>query len=317
MSLVRRTFQRKFQRKPLLIGILFGLVIVSIGLGGGLGLGLHNQQASSTSASASTASPSRSPLVNGALKDTSLASLLTADGNRHLFFQDVNGTLRRAQFSVATNSWLPSIDFILTLQQPRNHTPISAIQVPIGMSMNIYYVDVNDTLSVVQYSNSGGNMGTLSGPGVLLNLQNETIPVSSSARSLSVSRIPSNDSNAVPSIPNSTNVQDEYLLFYENPNNSVSVMHGHYFFTESSDGWTWKIAGELFFSEQSGISNGSRPSAPFSTILIDDLYLQGNFYNSEPVNNDSSPVFYTCGMNGSSTLGQHSNQSESKRCMDE
>ena len=293
---------------------MFGLVIVAIGLGGGLGLGLHNPQASNSSASASTVSPSQPPLVNGALKDTSLASTSTADGNRHVFFQDINGTLRHAQFSAATNGWLPSIDFLLTEQQPRNHTPISAIQaLPLDdrdAEINIYFVDVNDTLSAVQYSISP--VGLLGAADLL----NETIPVSSSARSLSVSRLLSNGSN----------IEDEYLLFYENPNNGVSVMHGQYINALKAEGggqkayayvWAWNNVSELFYLEDPDELDGSRLSAPFSVIFSDDGSLFGNFYNSESINNHSSATCYDWHISNFSALSQYFNLSESNYCIDE
>ena len=306
---IRRVLDRKFPRKFIITGVLLLLAVVSISMG--VGVWHHSQRSSSSSTSASTASPTASsstpigtsspmlpPLVNGALNDTSLAAVSTSDGNRHLVFQDINGTLRHAQFSVATNDWLPTINFVVTQQQPRKSTPITVIEAfsidpESGTDLNIYFVDTNNTLAATQYTTQAEASICVLDSAALLN---QSILVSTSAKSLSVARIPSNDSNVVPTVPNSTIVQDEYLLFYENPTNNVSVLHGLYFLLAGlagrnsvtadsfTDGWAWKNVSDLFYSENPSAWDGGWINAPFSaTFDAIDPGFSAYFFNPESI----------------------------------
>ena len=103
--------------------------------------------------------------TRGALNDTSLAAVLTSDGNRHLFLQDINGTLRHAVFSSVENLWLSNVDYLLpddTFSPPRLGTPITTIY-PSAINNDfetilVYYVNVENTLSLIYYDTSAGKV---------------------------------------------------------------------------------------------------------------------------------------------------------------
>ena len=275
-------------------------IAIGIGLGTGLGVGLRSQQTASSPASQSTSSivPSNtSPpiLKNGVLNDTSLTSAVTPDGNRHLVFQDINGTLRHAQFSTTTGSWLPSIDFVFTQRRPKNHAPLAATAIssletgPIAYPLLICFIDSTDSLTTTQYPYKESTYATL---------LNESIPVAHDTRSLSISRIPSsNDSEADPT-SSSIVVRDEYLLFYETPTNGLALLHGLYFLTDKAvsntneteivDGWAWKNASDLLYSD--GLSEFEAPiSAPFAASYDNQTFgFYAYFCNSKSIHNSSA-----------------------------
>ena len=143
---------------------LIALVIV-VALGIGLGVGLRkispdNPSMSSISPPSNSTSTSNSSsliFTRGVLNDTSLASVITFDGNRHIFLQDINGTLRHAVFSSTTNLWLPNVDYLwphASIPTPRLGTPVVAtypsdVWGPTGISL--FYVNANSILSAVTF----------------------------------------------------------------------------------------------------------------------------------------------------------------------
>ena len=288
------------------------MLAVSISIG--VDVGIHNQSPSSNAAVNPSATPSMTsaalptstaapPLsINGALDDTSLASCMTSDGNGHLFFQDVNGTLRHATCTAAGN-WLPSVDFILTQQVPRNYTPISVAESfsTDGSAINIFFATTNDTLAGVNYFPS---TSPKSGVQKLItsqkNVLNDSFVVSSSARSLSVNRLYSSFSNSSGLYNQSatspfarqagllrpgthSNVTEEVVLYYASPSQSVTVLQGlrsglgpssnstslppaH---DLQSASWLWHNVSEFFFPINASDPNGRDrlPSAPFSSTI--------------------------------------------------
>lgn len=59
------------------------------------------------------------------LNDTSLAALVLAYGDRQLFFQANNGSIRSAVFTESENQWNLSTYFDLS-SNPKSHTPLAA-----------------------------------------------------------------------------------------------------------------------------------------------------------------------------------------------
>ena len=65
--------------------------------------------------------------MHGILDDSSFAAVTAAGGNRYVFFQDINGSLRQASYSPTTLSWTAGMDLIIPGSiDARNHTPLSA-----------------------------------------------------------------------------------------------------------------------------------------------------------------------------------------------
>ena len=62
------------------------------------------------------------------LNDTSLAALILANGDRHLFFQDNTGLIRRAVRTASNNQWSTSPTLSVD-SNAKNHTPLAANQV--------------------------------------------------------------------------------------------------------------------------------------------------------------------------------------------
>ena len=186
--------------------------------------------------------------THGALNDTSLASVTTDDGNRHLFFQDINGTLRHVEFSHALNMWSTDSDLIHTKRPPRLYTPLTAISVvsPDAEAINIYYFDVNDRLAATRYQHGYGYLDKS------IDILNSSFPVSSKSRSLSVIRVDSDlDSlskcrNRGPKA-NGFSCWYDFLLFFEDHSGKLTVLHGKNDFKaryhnpgyEEASTWVW------------------------------------------------------------------------------
>ena len=67
-------------------------------------------------------------LSHGVCNNSSLAAVTTADGIRHVFFQDVNGALRQMQLSTTTQTWATSMNFVIpNTTDAKQNTPMSAI----------------------------------------------------------------------------------------------------------------------------------------------------------------------------------------------
>ena len=66
-------------------------------------------------------------LTHGILDDSSFAAVTAPGGDRYVFFQDINGSLRQALYSPTTLSWTADIALIIPgSADARNNTPLSA-----------------------------------------------------------------------------------------------------------------------------------------------------------------------------------------------
>ena len=310
--------------------LLAGIALaIAIGVGVGVPISRRNQSTvssmspsttasspsiattSSPSTATSTAGPTATPerLTNGALNDTSLASVLTSDGNRHLFFQDINGTLRHALYSAATNGWHTNVDFLSTSPAPRHGTPIAVLEarsipdleVSSGATINVYYVSTENTLAGFQYTDTEG---LPLAPDQVLNL---TSPVAPTAKSLTIARFLSwNITNSVPTIGTTTEV-DEAFLAYENPWGNVSILRGvDHLVDDHNDifeGWHWENVSESFFPRNSTLAYGGWLSAPF-TFYADQYNLIGYYFNPTSASSQSTPVMLASLLSNFSLIGK-------------
>lgn len=77
-------------------------------------------------ASSDTASPNMPPLppLQQIINDTSLAATVLANDDRHLFFQDPQGVIRRVSRAASAIQWI--LDSVpIPIMDPRNFTPIA------------------------------------------------------------------------------------------------------------------------------------------------------------------------------------------------
>ena len=249
------------------------MVILAISLGIGLEVGLPKSRTSSQPSPNSTFSPSEP--VHGVFNDTSLAVIMTPDDNRHLFFQDINGSLRRTVFSQSLGTWSKNADFIQTPQQPRLRTPLSVYRMNL-VPFILCYADINDTLVAFQYYPPPI---LLNSPHALFDSSYLTLP---SGRSLNIvplqSHVPQGPKNN--SSTNRTLILDNFLLFYSSPSNNVTVLHGS---ENLNDTWTWQNVTESFHPQ--GPNNNSLSSTFAAAGLngsITSYYLSSQLGSSTP-----------------------------------
>ncbi|MCJ1313581.1 hypothetical protein MMC25_007260 [Agyrium rufum] len=123
------------KKKPRLVKILAAvllaiLLFAGLGIGLGLGLGLKRRgdgPSVTTPPAAAPPTPSVIPQPShGVMNDSSFAVTSTTN-SRYVFFQDVNGTLRQAEWSSSSQSWDTATSlFINGTADARNNTPIAA-----------------------------------------------------------------------------------------------------------------------------------------------------------------------------------------------
>ena len=112
---------------------------ITIGLGVGLGVAAKKSSGASTStapmvsgspsglpSAPSSTSLSVLPSKHSILDNTSFAVAATAEGNRHVIFQDFCGAIRDSFYSHGTASWTSTESWIVPANA-RNHTPLTAV----------------------------------------------------------------------------------------------------------------------------------------------------------------------------------------------
>lgn len=134
-------------------------------------------------------------------------------------------------------------------------------------AISVFYVDTNDMLAAVNYSVDG-----TSSIGSINPLVNNTFQVSSTARSLGITRLQFNLSNAY--IPGSSPdgeetwlFNDQMFLFYESPDNNITVIQALYTYDgEQSVHWVWSNVSTMFVpnaTDDNNINGGGWLSTPF------------------------------------------------------
>ena len=219
-------------------------IVLAICLGVGLGVGLTKNANDGQATGGTPTSPpgptqssidsnngtsgGLTPTQHGVLNDTSLAACVSFDENKHVFFQDLNGSIRHA-ISSSPNSWPSAVEFLPISPQPRNNTPLDVylINTPNQSkpSMSVFYLSEGNSLQAMIY--------TPGSPPVLGNLNMSEFGIPPAGRILSVSRV----------ITNNTGFDNNALLFYENSSSNIT---GHYgSFVPDNGGislpgtWTW------------------------------------------------------------------------------
>ena len=220
-----------YYRSVWLAVVSVALVIV-VALSVGLGVGLKN---SSSDTSLSSTSISQSNLTSraftlGAMNDTSLAAVSTPDGNRHVFLQDINGTLRHAVFSSVANLWLPDADYLIPsvpVSPPRFETPITTTYfAEYSEDILVYYVNVDNTLSAISYRPGVGVVGR--------DTFNGSIAVKPDSRCISAATIEERANDGFLALYAS--------LFFEAPSGNITLLHGR---SLDNFEWQWQNMSEV------------------------------------------------------------------------
>ncbi|MCJ1334162.1 hypothetical protein MMC10_010869 [Thelotrema lepadinum] len=228
-----------FRKRIFWLLVILG-TIVAICLGVGLGVGLsknasNSQATSATSTSSAGPTPTSAgssngtPLTqHGVLNNTSLAACISFDGDKHVFFQDVNGSIRHA-ISSGPSTWSSTVDFLPISPQPQNNTPLDVylINTPTQSKpiMSIFYLSADNVIQAMTFSPGSSPI-----PGVF-NTTEFAIPPT--GKTLSVSRV----------ITNNSNFDNNALLFYETSSGNITGHYGSFVPDNAgsslSGTWTW------------------------------------------------------------------------------
>ena len=137
-----RVLKPKFKWPPTVIA-LFIVVAIPVGVGVGIwhhhkhaphrsstviGCGIRANLISSLAHFYSPPAPQShniTPTAQFILNDTSLAALSLSNGDRHLFFQDNTGRIRRAIRTESNNQWSTG-PYLNLSSNPKNYTPLVA-----------------------------------------------------------------------------------------------------------------------------------------------------------------------------------------------
>ena len=101
---------------------MFTVLIIAVAVGIGVAI-VHLTY--SYSPPATTSSRNLTSAAQYILDDTSLAALIIPNGDRHLFFQDNNGSIRRAVRTASDEQWIIS-PYVNLSANSKKHTPLAA-----------------------------------------------------------------------------------------------------------------------------------------------------------------------------------------------
>ena len=119
------------KRKKWVLGVVLSVALAFSALTAGLGAGLslHNPLHAPGPTNFTIRSNSSEDLRHAIMNDTSLATIFTPDGNRHVIFQDRSGLLREAINVASESRWLAQTSFVIATDA-RNYTPLSTAYAP-------------------------------------------------------------------------------------------------------------------------------------------------------------------------------------------
>ncbi|CAF9916808.1 MAG: hypothetical protein ALECFALPRED_010873 [Alectoria fallacina] len=199
------------------------LVVAATAIGVGVGIWHTRRNRSSTisppvaipsvSNSPTPRAPTNISTAPTILNDTSLAAVILANGDRHLYFQDNTGTIRYAVRTASTSQW-DTKPYLNISSSAKNNTPLAVTAIkPQGTEViQLFYVSQSHHLncsSVYSGQFNWINDDSLS-----------NYSTASNTRSLSVTSIPQGLNSTAP--VNGT--ADIALLFYVNTNGNVSAL---------------------------------------------------------------------------------------------
>ena len=220
-------------------------------------------------------------LSHGVFNDSSFAAVTTPDGTRHVFFQDVNGTIRQLQYSITSHTWLTSLSFVIpNTTDAKQSTPIAAIILEesndISTPILLFYISQNSRIAATMFNYE--NSQSWENASTFFNISQYTTAPSS--KSLSITQVPD------------TNSSSQLLLWFESRNGGVIGLLGSHanvltpFRPTILDSfWSW--------ADVSSALKAQIPvpdveiSAPFSVTRM--LYTQAGFGN---IHQDLCAIFF-------------------------
>ena len=290
---------KRSKHKLIIIAIIANVIILALALGIGLGVGLRRSETSS-SVSAST----NTSIRNGVLNDTFLTAVMTSEGNRHVVFQDMNGTLRHKIFVLNGQadgqgnggSWSNAENFLVTDPRPRNNTPIAGMWPLIQDQVHVWFVDEDDHLAGVNFNTGPNNPNLASSASA--SLMNGSLAVAKGSQMLAVSQFPGFEKETL----------TQAIMFYEAADRPENITTLQGFLTNSSGvtSWTWYNISDIidaplkdsgtWLSSPLGSLSVHFPNYDTSNVTINgtlNYTLRINFFNPDAVSNTSaSPSWF-------------------------
>ncbi|KAL8883364.1 MAG: hypothetical protein Q9215_008263 [Flavoplaca cf. flavocitrina] len=172
--------------KKVINSIIAVAVAVAAGLGIGLGVGLHRRQVvppprelNISSTPTPTPTPTQSP--HALMQNTPISAVTLNNTNRHLYFREQTGAVRRAIYVAQAQRWLVDVD-ARPLSNAKNDAPIAVVPLPDEYDdVALLYVNSTNQLDCADWEGRKG--GPLDGCSWILhwpitNVAPESIPIS-------------------------------------------------------------------------------------------------------------------------------------------
>ncbi|KAL9071738.1 MAG: hypothetical protein Q9161_004002 [Pseudevernia consocians] len=157
------------------------------------------------------------------LNDTSLAAVSLSNGDRHLFFQDNTGLIRRAVRVQSSGQWTTSPNLNASTDpsskpssNPKRFTPLTATGPTFQKDMSLYYISENGIVSSNFWREGESSWEQ--------DQQFGNYSTAVDTRSLSISLFPMANSSSSLNILGENSTANIALLFYETPNGKVSAL---------------------------------------------------------------------------------------------
>lgn len=280
------------------------VVILAIALGVGFGLGLkHNEAGTGTNSQTINATSSASSTI---YNETSLAAVTTLDNNRHVFFQDSNGSLRHTVFSVSNRSWSEHIDYVNLPKPPAWETPITALQLNqqnsnmttnetnVYQDIQIFYLSADNYIATAFYPLYEGLLSsyadTFTGTAI-----DGSYLVTEGSRVLSVSSM----------TPTRNDTAAEALLVYEAPGREITALYGYFI----GSAWQFQNVSEAIYT---ALAEQDADCVIWAPVAVSTPKTNGiqqvvvTFGNSAALHNTSAPSLYQLDFNKWTGSGESS-----------
>ena len=134
----------KSRKKRIVLGsVLFGTVLVALAIGLGVGLSGHRQGGQNDLLNTTVPDRELGKSPQSLMDDTAISAITTSDGNRHVFFQEESGRLRRALYSIEADLWEASPDPRLENLSGSNETLKAKNKTPLATALVVDDVRVS------------------------------------------------------------------------------------------------------------------------------------------------------------------------------
>ena len=202
------------------------------------------------------------------LNDTSIAAVTTADLNRHIFFQDVNGSLRHTSYDAGANTWDDGVNYVSASSLPQNPTPLAAMEIysqnagantdyaTAQSYIHLFFVNTDDVLTATVIPTSSTTQ-QLPVP------MNNSFPVAPASRSLKVSPF---------QVANQGFIANA-MLTYESPNGTIDTLRGHFQGSSTAPQWQWTDVSTSIASAMTEF--GTSLTNPFTTNVYEGTDSKG------------------------------------------